>query len=133
MAEAIDAERRFDQLPVLADALEDSGCSDADLLAHCRAGAPHFLGCWVVDLLLGKAVSSLRFPPPRGPSGAIEPHAGHRYESAVEGAHRILSEAAEEWAEGHPEEPPTERVLQRVLALFVEEQLLRRPFGAGPT
>ena len=44
----------FDQLPILADALEDAGCSDAGILSHCRGPGPHVRGCWVVDLLLGK-------------------------------------------------------------------------------
>jgi hypothetical protein len=46
--------RAFDRLPVLADALEEAGCHDADILAHCRGPGPHVRGCWVVDLLLGK-------------------------------------------------------------------------------
>ncbi len=40
---------------VLADALEDAGCQDADILGHCRGPGPHVRGCWVVDLLLGKS------------------------------------------------------------------------------
>ena len=47
--------RAFERLPVLADALEEAGCTDADLLAHCRGGGEHVRGCWVVDLLLGKS------------------------------------------------------------------------------
>jgi hypothetical protein len=54
IAQAIYEERAFEQLPVLADALEDAGCDDADLLAHCRGDGPHVRGCWVIDLLLGK-------------------------------------------------------------------------------
>jgi hypothetical protein len=54
LAQAIYDDRAFDRLPVLADALEDAGCIDADLLAHCRSGAEHVRGCWVVDLLLEK-------------------------------------------------------------------------------
>ncbi len=42
------------RLALLADALEDAGCTDADILAHCRGPGPHVRGCWVVDLLLGK-------------------------------------------------------------------------------
>ena len=42
------------RLAVLADALEDVGCQDADILAHCRQPGGHTRGCWVVDLLLGK-------------------------------------------------------------------------------
>ncbi|HEX4608720.1 MAG TPA: hypothetical protein VH092_11000 [Urbifossiella sp.] len=46
--------RAFDHLPILADALEDAGCADPAVLAHCRGGGPHVRGCWVVDLVLGK-------------------------------------------------------------------------------
>jgi hypothetical protein len=44
----------FDRLPLLADALEDAGCIDADLLGHLRGPGPHARGCWAVDLVLGK-------------------------------------------------------------------------------
>ena len=54
MAQAIYEDRAFDYLPVLADALEEAGCIDANILAHCRKPGPHVRGCWVVDLLLGK-------------------------------------------------------------------------------
>jgi hypothetical protein len=54
LAEGIYEERAFDRLPVLADALEDAGCSDPSLLGHLRGPGPHVRGCWVVDLLLGK-------------------------------------------------------------------------------
>jgi hypothetical protein len=47
--------RRFADLPVLADALEDAGCTNRDLLDHCRGGGEHLRGCWLLDLLLGKA------------------------------------------------------------------------------
>ncbi len=55
LAASIHAERRFGDLPVLADALEEAGCADEQLLRHCRDGGEHGLGCWVIDLLLGKA------------------------------------------------------------------------------
>jgi hypothetical protein len=55
LAEAIYEERAFDHLTILADALEDAGCTDADILGHCRGPGPHVRGCWVVDLLLGKS------------------------------------------------------------------------------
>jgi len=48
-------ERRFQDLPILADALEEAGCTDADILNHCRQPGEHVRGCWVVDLLLGKS------------------------------------------------------------------------------
>jgi hypothetical protein len=54
IAEGIYDERAFDRLPVLADAVEEAGCTDAEILAHCRGLGPHVRGCWVVDLLLGK-------------------------------------------------------------------------------
>jgi hypothetical protein len=45
---------RLDRVAVLADALEEAGCTNADILAHCRGPGPHVRGCWVVDLLLSK-------------------------------------------------------------------------------
>jgi hypothetical protein len=50
----IDEDRAFHDLPILADALEDAGCTDAAVLDHCRSGGEHVLGCWVVDSALGK-------------------------------------------------------------------------------
>lgn len=46
--------RDFTAMPVLADALQDAGCADEQLLGHCRGPGPHVRGCWVVDLVLGK-------------------------------------------------------------------------------
>jgi hypothetical protein len=54
LAAAIYDGRRFADLPILADALEDAGCADAAILAHCRGGGEHVRGCWVVDLLTGR-------------------------------------------------------------------------------
>ncbi len=54
IAQGIYEERAFDRMPILADALEDAGCDDADLLAHCREPGDHVCGCWALDLLLGK-------------------------------------------------------------------------------
>src|SRR5262249_13844848 len=54
LAQTIYDERTYDQMPILADALEDAGCSDAETLAHLRGPGPHVRGCWVVDLLLSK-------------------------------------------------------------------------------
>jgi hypothetical protein len=42
------------RLSVLADALEEAGCSDPDLLGHLRSPGPHARGCWALDLVLGK-------------------------------------------------------------------------------
>jgi hypothetical protein len=46
--------KRFSDLPILGDALEEAGCADEVLLAHCRGGGPHVRGCWAVDLILAK-------------------------------------------------------------------------------
>jgi len=54
LAQAIYVDRAFDRLPILADALEDAGCSQQDILSHLRGGGEHCRGCWVVDLLLGR-------------------------------------------------------------------------------
>jgi hypothetical protein len=43
------------RLAVLADALEEAGCTDASILDHFRGPGPHVRGCWVLDLLLGRA------------------------------------------------------------------------------
>jgi hypothetical protein len=52
LARAIYDGRRFGDLPVLADALEEAGCASADLLGHCRGGGEHVRGCWAVDAVL---------------------------------------------------------------------------------
>jgi hypothetical protein len=54
LAQAIYDERSFNLLPILADALEDAGCHDADILSHCRQAGGHVRGCWLVDLILDK-------------------------------------------------------------------------------
>jgi hypothetical protein len=40
--------------PILADALEETGCENAAILNHCRQSGEHGLGCWVLDLVLGR-------------------------------------------------------------------------------
>jgi hypothetical protein len=54
IATTIEAERRFAEMPILADALEEAGCTDREILDHCRVATPHVRGCWVLDHLLGK-------------------------------------------------------------------------------
>jgi hypothetical protein len=44
-----------DRLAILADALEDAGCGDAELLTHLRSAGPHVRGCWALDLVLGRS------------------------------------------------------------------------------
>ena len=55
LARGIYAERALDRLPILADALQDAGCGNDEILGHCRGDGPHVRGCWVVDLVLGKS------------------------------------------------------------------------------
>jgi hypothetical protein len=55
LAQAIYIDRAFDRLPILADALEEAGCTKAEILKHCRQRGEHVRGCWVVDLILGKS------------------------------------------------------------------------------
>jgi hypothetical protein len=54
LAQGVYQSRVFYRLPVLADALEDAGCADADLLGHLRGPGPHVRGCWGLDSVLGK-------------------------------------------------------------------------------
>lgn len=54
IASGIYADRAFDRLPILADALQDAGCENPDLLDHCRSHGPHVRGCWAIDLVLEK-------------------------------------------------------------------------------
>ncbi|QEL17763.1 hypothetical protein [Limnoglobus roseus] len=54
LAEGIYADRAFDRMPILADALQDAGCENAAILGHCRGDGVHVRGCWVVDGVLGK-------------------------------------------------------------------------------
>jgi hypothetical protein len=54
LARGVYDDRAFDRLPILADALEDAGCHDADVLGHCRRPGQHIRGCWVVDALTGR-------------------------------------------------------------------------------
>jgi hypothetical protein len=55
LARAIYDERRWGDLPLLADALLDAGCEDEGLMAHCRTGGEHARGCFALDALLGQS------------------------------------------------------------------------------
>jgi hypothetical protein len=56
LAKWIDETQTFDQLPILADALEDSGCTEAELLGHLRARGLHSRGCGAIDLILANRI-----------------------------------------------------------------------------
>jgi hypothetical protein len=58
------SERDFGLLPILADALEDAGCTTGELLGHCRGATVHTLGCWVLDLVLGNLAEPGAAPDP---------------------------------------------------------------------
>jgi hypothetical protein len=54
IAESAYEEQRFDDLPILADALEDAGAISPALLAHLREPGLHVRGCWALDLVLAR-------------------------------------------------------------------------------
>lgn len=53
LARTIAAAGDFAPLPVLADALEDAGCTADAILTRCRHPGPHVRGSWVVEMILG--------------------------------------------------------------------------------
>jgi hypothetical protein len=55
LARGMYGSRDFGAMPILADALQDAGCDNAEVLNHCRGPGPYVRGCWLVDLVLGKA------------------------------------------------------------------------------
>lgn len=82
LAQKIYDSRDFSAMPILADALEEAGCENQEILRHCREtenlcpvsyrhlphdycdGTPadsrpirglHVRGCWCLDLILGKS------------------------------------------------------------------------------
>jgi hypothetical protein len=52
LANTIYDERRWAEMPILGDALSEAGCTDAEVLDHCRGPAEHARGCWLIDLVL---------------------------------------------------------------------------------
>lgn len=62
IASEIRARAAFEDLPVLADALEEAGCANACILRHCRHSVRHDGPCWVIELLLAIANGRCHFP-----------------------------------------------------------------------
>jgi carbon storage regulator CsrA len=54
LAQSIADKQAWHDLPVLADALEEAGCTDPRIVSHCRQPGEHARSCWVLDLLLRK-------------------------------------------------------------------------------
>jgi hypothetical protein len=54
LAEAIYDQRSWEDMPILADALEEASCTDARVLEHLRGPGPHVRGCWALDTILAK-------------------------------------------------------------------------------
>jgi hypothetical protein len=75
VAESICGGGSFDELRFLADALEDAGCADADLLGHCRGPGPHVRGCWVLDLFIEAPRRFALAAAPPGPEEESRPAA----------------------------------------------------------
>jgi hypothetical protein len=47
--------RAWDEMPKLADALEEASCCNETILRHCREAEQHSRGCFVIDVILGKS------------------------------------------------------------------------------
>jgi hypothetical protein len=54
LAQGIYQQNHFQALPILADALEEAGCTGTELLTHLRLGKRHARGCWALDMVLAK-------------------------------------------------------------------------------
>ena len=61
LAHSIEVEEAYDRLPILADALEEAGCSDPLILSHCRHHHEHEIHCWVLGLIREDAQSRNEF------------------------------------------------------------------------
>jgi len=55
VARGIYADRAFERMPILADALMDAGCDDERIIGHCLGNTAHVRGCWLLDLVLSKS------------------------------------------------------------------------------
>jgi hypothetical protein len=96
LARGISEERAFERLPILADALQEAGCDDQDILEHCRNGGPHHPACWVMDLIFRREMLGEESALP-SPSTAASEYSGVYEEDptdmycAPEGQFRVMA------------------------------------------
>jgi hypothetical protein len=69
LAKSIEADRGFDRMTMLADALMEAGCEDEAMLLHLQEEREHQRGCWVLDLILGHDPEVFARPPMEDVSG----------------------------------------------------------------
>jgi hypothetical protein len=60
LAQVIYDEQAFDRMPILADALQDAGCDDEELVSHFLGTGPHCRGCWALDAVLNLVGQAMR-------------------------------------------------------------------------
>jgi hypothetical protein len=63
LAKSIEADRGFDRMNMLADALMEAGCEHEAILLHLQEEREHQRGCWVLDLILGHDTEVFARPP----------------------------------------------------------------------
>ena len=63
LARGILEDAAFERMPILADALEEAGCTDEALLRHCRDPIPHDAQCWALGLALNRYIPPEPEPP----------------------------------------------------------------------
>jgi len=55
VAEQMYQSRDFSAMPILADAIDDAGCDNQELLTAMRTtDYPWYRGCWIVDRLTSR-------------------------------------------------------------------------------
>jgi hypothetical protein len=64
---------------------------------------------------------------PKHTGGGLTSDPSYRFVVCFEDAHKILRRAADLWALGDPEKPPTAEILSQVLDIFEKVKFLRRP------
>jgi hypothetical protein len=56
---------------------------------------------------------------------------GPRFERCVDDALAILRKAADQWALGDPEQPPTPEIVEQIIRVFEREGFLHRGYHGG--